>query len=132
MEDHPMIRMELVPLHRHEPFDQYLAQVRRILALEAEREYTLAKRWRERGDLEAKHRLIASQLRLVAKIAWRYRSYGQPFSTLIHAGNIGLMDAVKRFDPDRGIRLATYSTWRIHAAILDCVLQSWSLVRVGI
>ncbi|SEF06934.1 RNA polymerase sigma factor, sigma-70 family [Rhizobiales bacterium GAS188] len=116
-----MIRTESAPFLLDRPVSQFVAKIRHIRMLEAQREYAIAKRWREDGDREAERLLIASQLRLVVKIAWGYRAYGIPFSKLICEGNIGLMEAVKRFDPDHGIRLATYSTWRIHAAILDCL-----------
>src|SRR5258707_3092002 len=100
MVGYPMIRTGIVLLARDEPVDQYLAQLRRILALAAREERALARRWREDGDREAERRLIASHLRLVAKIAWGYRAYSLPFSRLIHEGNRALMEAVKRFDPD--------------------------------
>jgi DNA-directed RNA polymerase sigma subunit (sigma70/sigma32) len=115
-----MIRTESAPFLLDRPVSQFVAKIRHIRRLEAQREYAIAKRWREHGDREAERLLIASQLRLVVEIAWGYRAYGIPFSKLICEGNIGLMEAVKRFDPDHGIRLATYSTWQIHAAILDC------------
>jgi RNA polymerase sigma-32 factor len=121
-----MSRLEFVPPPRPEPVAQYLAQIRRVRALEARQEYDLAKRWREHDDGDAEHRLVTSQLRLVAKIAWGYRTYGLPFSKLICAGNRGLVDAVKQFDPDRGIRLTTYATWRIQSAIVRCLLGSWA------
>jgi len=99
--------------------------------LEPESEYMLAKRWREHGDLQAAHRLVTSHLRLVAKLAMRYRGYGLPLADLISEGNVGLMQAVKRFDPERGFRLATYAMWWIRAAIQEYVLHSWSLVKMG-
>jgi RNA polymerase sigma-32 factor len=99
--------------------------------LEPEEEYMLAKRWREHGDSEAAHRLVTSHLRLVAKIAMGYRGYGLPLSELISEGNVGMMQAVKRFDPDRGFRLATYAMWWIRASIQEYILHSWSLVKMG-
>ena len=99
--------------------------------LEPEEEYMLAKRWKEREDSEAAHRLVTSHLRLVAKIAMGYRGYGLPLSELISEGNVGMMQAVKRFDPDRGFRLATYAMWWIRAAIQEYILHSWSLVKMG-
>ncbi len=91
----------------------------------------LAKRWREHNDLEAAHRLVTSHLRLVAKIAMGYRGYGLPISELISEGNVGMMQAVKRFDPERGFRLATYAMWWIRASIQEYILHSWSLVKIG-
>jgi len=99
--------------------------------LEPEEEYMLAKSWREHGDADAAHRLVTSHLRLVAKIAMGYRGYGLPISELISEGNVGLMQAVKRFEPDRGFRLATYAMWWIRASIQEYVLHSWSLVKMG-
>ena len=99
--------------------------------LDAEEEYMLAKNWKERGNLKAAHKLVTSHLRLVAKIAMGYRGYGLPVSELISEGNIGLMQAVKKFDPDKGFRLATYAMWWIKAAIQEYVLRSWSLVKMG-
>ena len=99
--------------------------------LEADDEYMLAKRWREHNDLEAAHQLVTSHLRLVAKIAMGYRGYGLPLAELISEGNVGLMQAVKRFEPDRGFRLATYAMWWIRAAIQEYILHSWSLVKIG-
>jgi RNA polymerase sigma-32 factor len=99
--------------------------------LSADEEFMLAKRWREHGDAEAAHRLVTSHLRLVAKIAMGYRGYGLPVSELIAEGNVGMMQAVKRFDPDRGFRLATYAMWWIRAAIQEYILHSWSLVKMG-
>jgi RNA polymerase sigma-32 factor len=118
-----MIRTKSAPFLLDGPVSQFVAKIRHIGMLEAQREYAIVKRWREHGDRKAERLLIASQLRLVAKIAWGYRAYGISFSKLICEGNIGLMEAVKRFDPDHGIRLATYSTWQIHAAILHHSLQ---------
>jgi RNA polymerase sigma-32 factor len=110
---------------------RYLQEIRKIPMLEPEEEYMLAKRWKEREDSEAAHRLVTSHLRLVAKIAMGYRGYGLPLSELISEGNVGMMQAVKRFDPDRGFRLATYAMWWIRAAIQEYILHSWSLVKMG-
>ena len=99
--------------------------------LEPQEEYMLAKSWREHGDREAAHRLVTSHLRLVAKIAMGYRGYGLPISEVISEGNVGLMQAVKRFEPDKGFRLATYAMWWIKAAIQEYILRSWSLVKMG-
>ncbi len=110
---------------------RYLEEIRRFPMLEPEEEYMLAKRWKEHGDVEAAHRLVTSHLRLVAKIAMGYRGYGLPLSEIISEGNVGLMQAVKRFDPDRGYRLATYAMWWIRAAIQEYILHNWSLVKIG-
>ncbi len=109
----------------------YLAQIKKFPMLDAEEEYMLAKSWRERGNLKAAHKLVTSHLRLVAKIAMGYRGYGLPVNELISEGNIGLMQAVKKFDHKRGFRLATYAMWWIKAAIQEYVLKSWSLVKMG-
>ena len=109
----------------------YLAQIKKFPMLDAEEEYMLAKNWRDNGNLEAAHKLVTSHLRLVAKIAMGYRGYGLPVNELISEGNIGLMQAVKKFDPDKGFRLATYAMWWIKAAIQEYVLRSWSLVKMG-
>ena len=109
----------------------YLSQIKKFPMLEAEEEYMLAKNWKERGNLKAAHKLVTSHLRLVAKIAMGYRGYGLPVNELISEGNIGLMQAVKKFDPDKGFRLATYAMWWIKAAIQEYVLRSWSLVKMG-
>tara|TARA_Y100001970_G_scaffold271168_1_gene365999 strand:+ start:1462 stop:2358 length:897 start_codon:yes stop_codon:yes gene_type:complete len=109
----------------------YLAQIKKFPMLDAEEEYLLAKNWKERGNLKAAHKLVTSHLRLVAKIAMGYRGYGLPVNELISEGNIGLMQAVKKFDPDKGFRLATYAMWWIKAAIQEYVLRSWSLVKIG-
>ena len=109
----------------------YLAQIKKFPMLDAEEEYTLAKSWKDSGNLKAAHKLVTSHLRLVAKIAMGYRGYGLPVNELISEGNIGLMQAVKKFDPDRGFRLATYAMWWIKAAIQEYVLRSWSLVKMG-
>jgi RNA polymerase sigma-32 factor len=108
-----------------------IAETRRFPMLEPDEEYMLAKRWRAHGDHEAAHRLITSHLRLVAKIAMGYRGYGLPIAEVISEGNVGLMQAVKRFDPERGFRLTTYAMWWIRASIQEFILRSWSLVRMG-
>ncbi|MGH6946989.1 MAG: RNA polymerase sigma factor RpoH [Kiloniellales bacterium] len=110
---------------------RYLQEIRKFPMLEPNEEYMLAKSWREHGDTEAAHRLVTSHLRLVAKIAMGYRGYGLPVSELISEGNVGMMQAVKRFDPERGFRLATYAMWWIRAAIQEYILHSWSLVKMG-
>jgi RNA polymerase sigma-32 factor len=110
---------------------RYLQEIRKFPMLEPEEEYMLAKRWKEHADPQAAHRLVTSHLRLVAKIAMGYRGYGLPLSELISEGNVGMMQAVKRFDPDRGFRLATYAMWWIRAAIQEYILHSWSLVKMG-
>ena len=109
----------------------YLREIRKYPMLDPNEEYILAKSWREHGDLQAAHRLVTSHLRLVAKIAMGYRGYGLPLSELISEGNVGMMQAVKRFDPERGFRLATYAMWWIRAAIQEYILHSWSLVKIG-
>ncbi|MCH8098642.1 MAG: RNA polymerase sigma factor RpoH [Proteobacteria bacterium] len=110
---------------------RYLQEIRKFPMLEKEEEYMLAKRWREHDDIEAAHKLVTSHLRLVAKIAMGYRGYGLPVGELISEGNLGMMQAVKRFDPERGFRLATYAMWWIRAAIQEYILHSWSLVKMG-
>ncbi len=109
----------------------YLQKIREFPILSADEEYMLAKRWREHADREAAHKLVTSHLRLVAKIAMGYRGYGLPISEVISEGNVGLMQAVKRFEPDKGFRLATYAMWWIKAAIQEYILRSWSLVKMG-
>jgi RNA polymerase sigma-32 factor len=109
----------------------YLAEIRKFPMLKPDEEFMLAKRWREHGDLAAAHRLVTSHLRLVAKIAMGYRGYGLPVAELISEGNVGMMQAVKRFDPDKGFRLATYAMWWIRASIQEYILHSWSLVKLG-
>ena len=109
----------------------YLREIRKFPMLEPTEEFILAKSWKEHGDLEAAHKLVTSHLRLVAKIAMGYRGYGLPLSDLIAEGNIGMMQAVKKFDPDRGFRLSTYAMWWIRAAIQEYILHSWSLVKIG-
>ena len=110
---------------------RYLDEIRRFPMLEPQEEYMLAKSWREHGDRIAAHRLVTSHLRLVAKIAMGYRGYGLPISEVISEGNVGLMQAVKRFEPEKGFRLATYAMWWIKAAIQEYILRSWSLVKMG-
>jgi RNA polymerase sigma-32 factor len=110
---------------------RYLDEIRRFPMLEQGEEYMLAKSWREHDDVQAAHKLVTSHLRLVAKIAMGYRGYGLPMNEIISEGNVGLMQAVKRFDPDRGFRLATYAMWWIRAAIQEYILHSWSLVKLG-
>jgi RNA polymerase sigma-32 factor len=110
---------------------RYLQEIRKFPMLAQGEEFMLAKRWQEHQDTEAAHRLVTSHLRLVAKIAMGYRGYGLPLSELISEGNVGMMQAVKRFDPDRGFRLATYAMWWIRAAIQEYILHSWSLVKMG-
>jgi RNA polymerase sigma-32 factor len=110
---------------------RYLEEIRRFPMLEPQEEYMLAKSWREHGDRDAAHRLVTSHLRLVAKIAMGYRGYGLPISEVISEGNVGLMQAVKRFEPEKGFRLATYAMWWIKAAIQEYILRSWSLVKMG-
>jgi RNA polymerase sigma-32 factor len=110
---------------------RYLAEIRKFPLLDPQEEYMLAKRWREHEDPEAAHRLVTSHLRLVAKIAMGYRGYGLPLSEIVSEGNVGLMQAVKRFEPDKGFRLATYAMWWIRASIQEYILRSWSLVKMG-
>jgi RNA polymerase sigma-32 factor len=110
---------------------RYLAEIRKFPLLDPQEEYMLGKRWREHEDTEAAHRLVTSHLRLVAKIAMGYRGYGLPINEVIAEGNIGLMQAVKRFEPERGFRLATYAMWWIRASIQEYILRSWSLVKLG-
>jgi len=110
---------------------RYLQEIRKFPMLDAEEEYILAKRWREHDDVDSAHTLVTSHLRLVAKIAMGYRGYGLPVGELISEGNVGLMQAVKRFEPDKGFRLATYAMWWIRASIQEYVLRSWSLVKMG-
>ncbi|MFZ1884974.1 MAG: RNA polymerase sigma factor RpoH [Rhodoplanes sp.] len=110
---------------------RYLEEIRRFPMLQPQEEYMLAKRWREHGDRGAAHKLVTSHLRLVAKIAMGYRGYGLPISEVISEGNVGLMQAVKRFEPEKGFRLATYAMWWIKAAIQEYILRSWSLVKMG-
>jgi len=109
----------------------YLTQIKKFPILSAEEEYMLAKNWKERGSVKAAHALVTSHLRLVAKIAMGYRGYGLPISEIVSEGNMGLMQAVKKFEPDKGFRLATYAMWWIKASIQEYVLRSWSLVKMG-
>jgi RNA polymerase sigma-32 factor len=110
---------------------RYLDEIKKFPMLAPQQEYMLAKRWREHGDREAAHQLVTSHLRLVAKIAMGYRGYGLPMSEVVSEGNVGLMQAVKRFEPERGFRLATYAMWWIKASIQEYILRSWSLVKMG-
>ena len=112
-------------------FTHYLEEIRRFPMLERQEEYMLAKRWREHGDRDAAHKLVTSHLRLVTKIARDYRGYGLPISEAISEGNVGLMQAVERFEPEKGFRLATYAMWWIKATIQEYILRSWSLVKMG-
>ena len=112
-------------------FALYLEEIRRFPMLEPQEEFMLAKRWREHEDRDAAHKLVTSHLRLVAKIAMGYRGYGLPIAEVVSEGNVGLMQAVRRFEPDRGFRLATYAIWWIKAAIQEYILRSWSLVKIG-
>ena len=109
----------------------YLDKIKKFPMLNAEEEYMLAKSWRERGDLKSAHKLVTSHLRLVARMAMGYRGYGLPVSELISEGNMGLMQAVKKFDPEKGFRLATYAMWWIKASMQEYILRSWSLVKMG-
>ena len=127
-----MARAQTLPMVVSESnLSRYLQEIRTFPMLEPDQEYMLAKRWREHDDTEAAHQLVTSHLRLVAKIAMGYRGYGLPVSELISEGNVGMMQAVKRFEPDRGFRLATYAMWWIRAAIQEYILHSWSLVKMG-
>jgi len=112
-------------------FDAYLLKIRKFPMLDAAEEYILAKNWKDKGDKESAHKLVTSHLRLVAKIATGYRGYGLPMSELVSEGNIGLMQAVKKFDPEKGFRLATYAMWWIKASMQEYILRSWSLVKIG-
>jgi RNA polymerase sigma-32 factor len=127
-----MARAAVLPtLTAETGLSRYLEEIRRFPMLEPQEEYMLAKSWREHGDRDAAHRLVTSHLRLVAKIAMGYRGYGLPISEVISEGNVGLMQAVKRFEPEKGFRLATYAMWWIKAAIQEYILRSWSLVKMG-
>ena len=110
---------------------RYLSEIRKFPMLQADEEYMLAKRWKEHGDVDAVHKLVTSHLRLVAKIAMGYRGYGLPIAELISEGNVGMMQAVKRFEPEKGFRLSTYAMWWIRASIQEYILYSWSLVKMG-
>jgi RNA polymerase sigma-32 factor len=127
-----MARTATLPsLKAESGLSHYLEEIRRFPMLEPQEEYMLARSWREHGDREAAHKLVTSHLRLVAKIAMGYRGYGLPIGEVISEGNVGLMQAVKRFEPDKGFRLATYAMWWIRAAIQEYILRSWSLVKMG-
>jgi RNA polymerase sigma-32 factor len=127
-----MARTAALPALKAESgLSHYLDEIRRFPMLEPQEEYMLAKSWREHGDREAAHKLVTSHLRLVAKIAMGYRGYGLPISEVVSEGNVGLMQAVKRFEPEKGFRLATYAMWWIKAAIQEYILRSWSLVKMG-
>jgi RNA polymerase sigma-32 factor len=126
-----MARSGLPALQNEGGLSRYLSEIRKFPLLDQGEEYMLAKRWKEHEDAEAAHKLVTSHLRLVAKIAMGYRGYGLPVSEIVAEGNIGLMQAVKRFDPERGFRLATYAMWWIRASIQEYILRSWSLVKLG-
>jgi RNA polymerase sigma-32 factor len=127
-----MARTATLPILTAEPgLTHYLKEIRRFPMLEPQQEFMLAKRWREHGDRDAAHTLVTSHLRLVAKIAMGYRGYGLPISETISEGNVGLVQAVERFEPEKGFRLATYAVWSIKAAIQEYILRSWSLVKMG-
>src|SRR3979411_2847845 len=127
-----MARTATLPvLNGESGLSRYLAEIRKFPMLEPQQEYMLAKRWREHDDRDAAHQLVTSHLRLVAKIAMGYRGYGLPISEGVSEGNVGLMQAVKRFEPEKGFRLATYAMWWIKAAIQEYILRSWSLVKMG-
>ena len=127
-----MARSATLPILTAEPgLTHYLEEIRRFPMLERQEEYLLAKRWREHGDHGAAHKLVSSHLRLVAKIAMGYRGYGLPISEVISEGNVGLMQAINRFEPDKGFRLTTYAVWWIKASIQQYVLRSWSVVKIG-
>jgi RNA polymerase sigma-32 factor len=127
-----MARTATLPvLNGESGLSRYLSEIRKFPMLEPQEEYMLAKRWREHDDRDAAHRLVTSHLRLVAKIAMGYRGYGLPISEVVSEGNVGLMQAVKRFEPDKGFRLATYAMWWIKASIQEYILRSWSLVKMG-
>jgi RNA polymerase sigma-32 factor len=126
-----MAARSLPSVGAHGGLTRYLEEIRQFPMLEPQQEYMLAKSWREHGDRDSAHQLVTSHLRLVARIAMGYRGYGLPIGEVISEGNVGLMQAVKRFDPDRGFRLATYAMWWIRAAIQEYILRSWSLVKMG-
>src|SRR3990172_1726720 len=126
-----MAARSLPSVGAHGGLTRYLEEIRQFPMLEPQQEYMLAKSWREHGDRDAAHQLVTSHLRLVARIAMGYRGYGLPIGEVISEGNVGLMQAVKRFDPDKGFRLATYAMWWIRASIQEYVLRSWSLVKIG-
>src|ERR1700755_703691 len=116
---------------RRKPGASYLSEIKRFAMLERDQEYDLAKRWREHGDRDAANQLVTSHLRLAVKIAMGYRGYGLPVSEIISEGNVGLMQALNRFEPERGFRFSTYAIWWIRASIQDYILRSWSLVKIG-
>jgi RNA polymerase sigma-32 factor len=120
-----------IALSPEQGLQRYLSEIRKFPMLTKEDEFMLAKRWQEHGDTQAAHKLVTSHLRLVAKIAMGYRGYGLPIGEVISEGNVGLMQAVKKFDPDKGFRLATYAMWWIRASIQEYILRSWSLVKMG-
>src|SRR5467141_2486792 len=127
-----MARTATLPILNGESgLSRYLSEIRKFPMLEPQQEYMFAKRWREHDDRDAAHQLVTSHLRLVAKIAMGYRGYGLPISEVVSEGNVGLMQAVKRFEPEKGFRLATYAIWWIKAAIQEYILRSWSLVKLG-
>ncbi len=126
-----MASKSLPSVSAHGGLTRYLEEIRQFPMLEPQQEYMLAKSWREHGDRDAAHELVTSHLRLVARIAMGYRGYGLPIGEVISEGNVGLMQAVKRFDPEKGFRLATYAMWWIRAAIQEYILRSWSLVKMG-
>ena len=126
-----MNAMRLASLSPEGGLSRYLTEIRKFPMLEKDEEFMLAKRWAEHGDSEAAHKMVTSHLRLVAKIAMGYRGYGLPIAEVISEGNVGLMQAVKKFDPDKGFRLATYAMWWIRASIQEYILRSWSLVKMG-
>ncbi|KKJ76315.1 RNA polymerase sigma 70 [Kiloniella litopenaei] len=126
-----MVSSKIPALTPEGNLSRYLQDIRKFPMLEQNEEYMLAKRWREHDDTDAAHTLVTSHLRLVAKIAMGYRGYGLPVSELISEGNVGMMQAVKRFDPEKGFRLATYAMWWIRASIQEYILHSWSLVKMG-
>ncbi|MEO0393149.1 MAG: RNA polymerase sigma factor RpoH [Pseudomonadota bacterium] len=126
-----MSKVNVPVLTAESNLSRYLSDIRKFPMLTADEEFMLAKRWQEHEDVDAAHRLVTSHLRLVAKIAMGYRGYGLPVAELISEGNVGMMQAVKRFDPDRGFRLATYAMWWIRASIQEYILHSWSLVKMG-
>jgi RNA polymerase sigma-32 factor len=126
-----MAARSLPSVGAHGGLTRYLEEIRQFPMLEPQQEYMLAKSWREHDDRDAAHQLVTSHLRLVARIAMGYRGYGLPIGEVISEGNVGLMQAVKRFDPDKGFRLATYAMWWIRAAIQEYILRSWSLVKMG-
>ncbi len=127
-----MSNVAVIPaLDAESNLSRYLSEIRKFPMLEADQEFQLAKKWQDEGDREAAAQLVTSHLRLVAKIAMGYRGYGLPVAELISEGNVGMMQAVKRFDPDKGFRLATYAMWWIKASIQEYILRSWSLVKIG-